>query len=238
MSVLLELDTGPHGVVVEIQRGRDDDKPWTWPLYIATFRARQRCPAMLLVIAPDPGVADWCARTIETGHPGHSLTPLVLQPDHVPVMTDPKEFAADPPMGVLSAMFHGTGPQGMKVLRAASSGTDLIAETDRSLARRYVDCTFAVLPEVARKALETMMKTESDFYSETFRELEAKAEAKGKAKGRAEGEARGVLMLLDARGLEPTDAQRRRISDCTDLEQLDTWIRRAATVASADELFT
>ena len=196
---------------------------------------------MLLVIAPDPAIADWCARPIETGHPGHTLTPMVLRPDHVPVMTDPKEFAADPPMGILSTMFHGTGPEGKKVLRAASKGTDLIADADRQLARRYVDCALAVLTEGAREALEAMMKTESRWYSETFRNAEANAEAKGRAegeaKGRAEGEARIVLRVLQTRGIELTNEQRELITGCTDLEQLETWGCRAVTADSAHELF-
>lgn len=234
VAVALDLDAGDaHGVVVEIQRNRDDEKPWTWPLYVATLRARQKCPVMLLVIAPDPKVADWCARPIETGHPGHTLTPLVLRPEHVPVMTDPKDFAADPPMGILSAMFHGSGPEGKRVLRAASEGTDIIADTDRQLARRYVDCALAVLSEAARKALEIMMTTESRFYSETFRN----AEAKGKAEGKAEGEAHAVLTILRTRGVELTHAQRELITGCTDLDQLETWLRHAATADSAHELF-
>jgi len=34
-------------------------------------------------------------------------TPLVLGPDHVPLMKDGSQVAADPAMGVLSALFHG-----------------------------------------------------------------------------------------------------------------------------------
>jgi hypothetical protein len=34
-----------------------------------------------------------------------------------------------------------------------------------------------------------------------------------------------------------TDAQQELISACTDLEQLETWGRRAAAAGSADELF-
>jgi hypothetical protein len=159
----------------------------------------------------------------------------------MPELTDPKDFAADPPMGVLSAMFHGTGPQGMKVLEAASDGTDLIAQADRQLARRYVDCVLAVLPQVARNALETLMKTESEFYSDTFRNAEANARAAGMAEGKAEGMAEGradaVLMVLKARGIALTEAQEVRISGCRDLAQLRTWLKRAAKVEAADQIF-
>jgi hypothetical protein len=55
--------------------------------------------------------------------------------------------------------------------------------------------------------------------------------------GRAEGEAAAVLTVLDARGIEvPADA-RARITSCTDLDQLDSWLRRAATANLIDELF-
>ncbi|MFB9832168.1 hypothetical protein [Actinoallomurus acaciae] len=228
-AVLLELDSGRFGVVVEVQRQEDTDKLWTWPLYIATLRARERCPAMLLVVAPDRDVAKWCARKIETGHPGHTLTPLVLQADNVPELTDPKDFLANPPMGVLSAMFHSGGPEGMKVLQAASDGTDLIADADRRLARRYVDCVLAVVPQAARDALEALMMTESEFYSDTFRNAEANAEAKAKAEA--------VLTFLHARGIAVTEAQKERISGCRDLAQLQDWIARSATVESAGDLF-
>lgn len=236
-AILLELDFGRCGVVVEVQRQPDEEKAWTWPLYIATFRARERCPAMLLVIAPKRSVAEWCARTIETGHPGHTLTPLVLQPDNVPELTDPKDFLANPPMGVLSAMLHGNGPEGMKVLQAASDGTDLIADADRQLARRYVDCVLAVVPQAARGALEALMMTESEFYSDTFRNVEAKGRVEGRAEGSAAAKAEAVLTVLEARGLAVTEAQRERISGCHDLAQLQTWIARAATIESAGELF-
>ena len=55
--------------------------------------------------------------------------------------------------------------------------------------------------------------------------------------GRAEGEARALLGFLDARGISVPDAARERIMRCTDLEQLEIWVRRAATISTVDELF-
>ena len=45
------------------------------------------------------------------------------------------------------------------------------------------------------------------------------------------------MAFLDARGIALTDEVRSRIADCTDLDQLTAWIRRAATVSEAHELF-
>jgi hypothetical protein len=65
----------------------------------------------------------------------------------------------------------------------------------------------------------------------------AKGHAEGHAEGVVEGRAEAVLAFLDARGIEVPDPLRDRITTCNDLHQLDVWIRRAATVASIDDLF-
>ena len=59
----------------------------------------------------------------------------------------------------------------------------------------------------------------------------------GKAEGRAEGEARAILAVLEARGLSVSDEIVARVRSCTDLDVLETWVRRAATVDSVDRLF-
>ncbi len=64
-----------------------------------------------------------------------------------------------------------------------------------------------------------------------------KAHAKGLAEGEATGEAKALLAVLEARGLAPTDEQRQLILSCTDLEQLNKWVRKAVTVADVAELF-
>jgi hypothetical protein len=55
--------------------------------------------------------------------------------------------------------------------------------------------------------------------------------------GRAEGEAAAVLMVLDARGVDVPPITRASILSCTDLDQLASWIGRAATATSIDDLF-
>lgn len=55
--------------------------------------------------------------------------------------------------------------------------------------------------------------------------------------GKAEGEARAVLSVLATRGIDVPDEIRTRITECTDVDQLDTWVRRATTATSVDDLF-
>ncbi|MBB4931898.1 hypothetical protein F4561_002718 [Lipingzhangella halophila] len=59
----------------------------------------------------------------------------------------------------------------------------------------------------------------------------------GVAVGLAEGEAASVLKILRARGVPVPEEARERIMGCSDLEQLDTWLKRALTATSTDDLF-
>jgi flagellar biosynthesis/type III secretory pathway protein FliH len=81
----------------------------------------------------------------------------------------------------------------------------------------------------------------SRWHAGSFEKGEAEGIAKGKAegiaKGKAEGIAKGIIAVLEARGLTMTDAQRERVLGSTDLNQLDRWLRRAATVSDPAALF-
>jgi len=77
------------------------------------------------------------------------------------------------------------------------------------------------------------MKTESRWYSETARAWIAE----GKAEGRAEGETKILLRILQSRGIEIAEERQRRITECRDPEQIETWGDRALTATSANELF-
>lgn len=61
-----------------------------------------------------------------------------------------------------------------------------------------------------------------------IRRLKAEAEARGKAES--------ILVVLEARGITVSDAQRQEILGCYDLSRLSRWLRRTPLVASADEL--
>jgi hypothetical protein len=63
--------------------------------------------------------------------------------------------------------------------------------------------------------------------------LQAESEARGRIMGRIEA----LFSLLEARGLNVTETQRQTILDCQDIEQIGTWLQRAAFANSADALF-
>jgi flagellar biosynthesis/type III secretory pathway protein FliH len=87
------------------------------------------------------------------------------------------------------------------------------------------------LSEAARKALD-MDPQIKQFFSEAHQ----RSYAKGKAEGEAKGEAKAVMMILQQRGLVPTDEQQRQILSCTDVAILDRWLTHVLSVASVDEL--
>lgn len=59
----------------------------------------------------------------------------------------------------------------------------------------------------------------------------------GRSEGEASGRAAAVLTVLEARGIRIAKTARERVERCADLAQLDRWVRRAAVVEKAAELF-
>ncbi|MFG3439467.1 hypothetical protein ACGF0J_19685 [Nonomuraea sp. NPDC047897] len=86
-----------------------------------------------------------------------------------------------------------------------------------------------------------MMSTDWPVYSPFAREHFGRGKAEGKAEGRTEGQAeaaaRSVLLVLEARGFDVPDDIRARIAACADLTQLQTWLTRAATAQTLQDLF-
>lgn len=228
--VVLLLDDGAPVLVliIEVQLDADLDKRFTWPEYTMGSRAKHRCPAGLLVVAPDPAVAAWCAEPIETGIPGFVLRPPVLGRKAVPIVTDPAEAARRPELAVLSAMAHGEGDQGAAIAAAVLPVVTGLAD---ERARFYGDIVLNSLNEAARRALEAMMKGyvyQSDFAKKYI--------ALGRDEGELKGEARALLAALRVRGILVPDAERERILAEKDPERLERWVERAIVAASIAEV--
>ena len=227
--VLLLAEEKPvRVIIVEVQLKKDGDKRYTWPAYLTVSRDQHRCPADLLVIAPDPVVATWCAEPIELGVAGFVLRPPVLRRDEIPVVTDPVEAARRPELGVLSAMAYGDTEQAASI---AGAVLPAIKGLDDERARFYYDLVYNSLGEAARRALEAMMKGyeyQSDFAK--------KYVAQGRDEGRVEEAARAVLTALRVRGITVPEATRERILAQKNPECLERWLERAIVAASLAEV--
>lgn len=99
---------------------------------------------MLLVVTPSEATARWAARPIEVGC--GTLTPMVVGPTRVPVVTDVERAKRDPELALLSVMAHGRG----EVTTAVSIATSAVAAAmglgeDRRVL--YLDVIEATLSE-------------------------------------------------------------------------------------------
>ncbi len=219
--------------VVEAQLQKDEHKRFTWPHYATGARVRHQCPAIVLVVTPDPRVASWEAQPIDLG-PGSVFRPQVIHPERIPKIVDAHEAARDPQLAALSVIAHGKGDPDVAVRIALALGEaiEALPGTEHSLYSHLID---NALSDDAKEKIK-MMPEPPKYFSETFRRSWEQGVAAGKAEGEAEGEARALLRILAQRGLPVSEDQRRRIQECTDIATLDGWLDRALLVASVDEL--
>jgi hypothetical protein len=138
-------------------------------------------------------------------------------------------------VAVLSAMAHGRGEKGAAIAEAVLPG---LAGIDDERARFYFDLVMYSLNDVARMALEVLMRSGTyEYQSEFARRYFAQGREEGRQEGRQEGEMSALLEVLEARGLQVDEQARQRIAACTETEQLKRWLRKAVSVQSVQELF-
>ena len=226
--VLYDGDVPVRVNIVEVQLGVDLKKRGSWPAYVCVAHAQYGCLVDLLVVAPDPGVAAWCAEPIPLGPPGFVLTPPVLRREAIPVVMDPAEAARRLELGMLSVMAHGQTEQAGTIAEAL---LPTIAGLDEERSRFFLDILLNSVNEATRRALEAKMKGyeyQSDFAKQYV--------AQGEAKGRAEEAARAVLTALRVRGITVQEAERARIVAEKDPARLERWHERAILAASVAEV--
>jgi hypothetical protein len=234
------------GVIVEVQLGRDDDKPYTWPAYIANLRARHHCPVCLLVITIKETVARWAERSIELG-PGSQCKPWVIGPSNTPMVTELQDAQENVELAVLSAIEHGQSTDIPLVARIASTAIVASADIDAERSRLYLDLILISLLASAPGAVEATMNSlgyeyQSDFARRYFGEgktegrMEGRTEGKeeGKAEGKAEGRVEIILKLLALRFGPLPDATQTRVRSAQDT-QVDAIAERLLTAQTLQE---
>jgi hypothetical protein len=135
-----------------------------------------------------------------------------------------------------AATEHGAGQRvakGMRPLARRLEPGPLQAAVDDVADRRGVD----EAPERRLRMEDLMAGGTYEFQSDFAKKHQAKGRAEGEAKGEAKGRAEAILDVLEARSLRVSDEARARILACTDAAQLATWVRKAVSVSSVDELF-
>jgi len=179
-------------VIVEVQLRSDADKPYSWPVYVTALRAALRCPVILLVVTTKRPVARWARRSIEIGHPGFCLLPVVLSFQDLPRIIDLPSARRLPELAVLSAMAHPT-------LAVASTAVEAISVLPEDQNRLYLDVILATLPDAIRQILEARMqgyKYQSEFARRYYNQGRTEGRSEGRTKGREEGLRSAVLELV------------------------------------------
>lgn len=214
-------------IITEPQRAWDRRKYFTWPAYVANVRQRYKCPTVLLALTPTSSLARRYADPIDLGC--GQVRPLVLPMDTLEPVTDQRTAAEHPLLTVLALVAKPTKDR--EALDALSTALTSIDSASSSL---YADYVLAALAAVTGSSPEELMPI-GDYQFKT--ELIGRPFREGRTKGRAEGRAEAVLAVLEACGTPVSASVRERVLDETDLEVLDGWVRRAATVDRAEDLF-
>jgi hypothetical protein len=139
-----------------------------------------------------------------------------------------------------SIAYHGTNE---KVVNAFAAG---ILSLHPDEAQKYYEYGLRISPDLVRNALEQLMESK---YKEPFSQLGLRYYGQGREEGREEGLEEGhatgliegergtVRMVLKARGLELSDANRERLDNCMSLDILKRWSQAALIASTADEVF-
>ena len=230
-------------IILEVQRDEDPDKLYSWPAYVVVVRSKKRCPAIVLVVAPDADVARWAAQPIDLGLGLGSIRPLVLGPASVPEVTDPEEAAREIELAMLSAVAHGNGPNGLAVVKAALGALDRL---DREHAAVYFHILWNGLRAPMQRALEAMVMerqaggTEKifPFMQEFFERGLREGELKGLREGELKGLREALLRLIARTGIALTEGDVARIQTCDETATLDRWIENVLGAKTASDILS
>ncbi|MCG8966445.1 hypothetical protein [Streptomyces sp. CL12-4] len=234
VDTLLRFETaeqGPFLLAVEAQGKKDPDKPASWAYYVSYLRTKYRLPTALLVVCQDHATARWAQQAVSSGPPQLptlTLTPLVAGPHNMPVITDPEEARADLVLAGLAAITHAAEPAVDAILKALSTA---LRDAPEDVADPIVEFTAQGLGNRPAKHLwRNLVAVDLSFYKSYISE-EIRDE------GRAQGRAEDVLLVLEQRGLDISDAVRTRVTECGDPNLLRHWLARAVTAPKAEAIF-
>jgi hypothetical protein len=214
------------GIIVEVQRGKDKRKLFSWPAYQANIRHRMKAPVVLIAICPEPSVAKWAAESIETGQPGSPFRMLVISSANYPKLFENSEDGALAEQMVLGTLIHERADDIEQLLTTTSAE---LAPLPDEKARLYTEYMLGQLSEHPRSILEALMQNETYPY-------QSKLLADREARGEARGESNALLIIIEARELPVTENERRQIEDCKDLARLKSWLKKAATAPSVADI--
>lgn len=230
----IETSTTDHILIIESQTGKSEDKRRSWPYYIAHLHTKYQVPVTLLVISADQATVTWARTPIHIGlhdHPSLTCRPLVLGPDNVPAIANIDQATDDVMLAVFSALTHKNSADVEQILSTLATALDTIDPLSAAYLAEFTEVGLA--QTAALQIWRSLMSTMAYPYQSHLR---SQGREEGRAEGRAEGEARAVLRVLDRRNVRVPPDVRERIMACTDTTTLETWLDRALTATTIDDL--
>jgi predicted transposase YdaD len=88
-----------------------------------------------------------------------------------------------------------------------------------------------------RAILDETTSLSGDLIMNMLERARAEGAQKGRLEGHSQGKAAALRLILQARGLSPSEAQLRRIDACDDAQQLDDWTLRASVASALADVF-
>jgi hypothetical protein len=124
----------------------------------------------------------------------------------------------------LSAITHGKDDNAPAILKALAAALKTLDEETERIFAELTELGLGAAP--AAEIWRHLMSVDLSFFrSETSQ------------RKRAEGRAEDILLVLGKRGIEVSDDAHERITACTDLDTLKTWLSRSLTATTADDLY-
>lgn len=235
-ALVCEQDGQPVlAVVLEVQRQPDDSKQRAWPLYTAALFAEYGCLTYLLVLATSAATARWARQPISRFHPSSPWVPLVISPEDVPRIATLPDAEANVPLALLSALLHADGELGEAVAYSALRALHQAAPSQGEAMDRLW-WMLGLLGGIVSKERFTNIQRLIMLDPTTRFVPRTEFDSPPYFRGLAEGECSALLTVLAARGIEVTEAQKQKILVCSDVGQLQIWLRRAATATTVAEV--
>ena len=128
----------------------------------------------------------------------------------------------------MSVAYHGTD---RAVSEAFVEGTGLLG---RDSGGKYYEYGYNMSPRAVCEILEAIVATT---HWPVYSPMAKEHFGKGRAEGLVEGARDMVLMVLKARGLEPSESECKQVADCSDLDQLKKWADAALTATTTEDVF-
>jgi len=234
--VYLVGDPPTRSVVVEVQLGKDLDKPGAWTRYIAHLYDLYGCPVEIIVLTHDLQVEAWAREPIQIT-PEVSWTPTVLGPSNVPKVVSAEDLKGRPKVGLLHALVHCNQPDAEPIFTATYQ--ELKAAWKGGQIGEYeFEMNFDTLVTIATDAWrQRLMETDMEATS-FFQQLRAEGREEGIEQGIEQGIRDAIVRVCHARKVELSAADLQKLQDCHNHEVLSQWLERSVFAESTDSIFT